>query len=225
MAKNELSNLMSFFDSHVQKRYERGDVVIYANEEPSGVYFVKEGYVKMSTISKEGTELTLNIFKPGSYFPLMWAIGGMDNEYDYGTLTHSSLIKVSKDELIAFIEDKPEVLMDLSRRTVIGLGGLVQRMRNLLYGNARERVVSSLVISAKRFGEKQKNGEVVIKLPLSHQDVGDLSSLTRETTSIEMKKLNNEGIISYKRRYVVILDMGRLEKELEFTIFNETAVT
>jgi hypothetical protein len=39
-----------------------------------------------------------------------------------------------------------------------------------------------------------------------------MAGLTRETTSLEMKKLDKEKFICYKRKYISVFDIANLEE-------------
>jgi len=201
-----------FFGVYESTNFGRDELIVRAEEEIDHVYYLKEGYVRLYAMNEDGQELTLNIFKPGSYFPMTWAIGERMNSYYYEAMTDVEVVRAPKDEVIKFIRSDNEVLYDLTDRIVRGLGGLTERMEGLFFGNSKSQVASSLVMAAERFGKKGKKGEVEITLSLSHQDVASLSGLTRETTSIVMKRFQRAGLISYKRRFVVVLDMVGLEK-------------
>jgi CRP/FNR family transcriptional regulator len=83
-------------------------------------------------------------------------------------------------------------------------------MESLLLGNAKEKVAATLFILTKRFGEKNGGESIVIKLPVTHQAIASLAGLSRETTSLEMKKLEREGVIARQNRHVIVHKLGRL---------------
>jgi len=201
-----------FFEAYESTSFDRDELIVRAEDEINHVYYLREGYVRLYAMSEDGRELTLNIFKPGSYFPMTWAIGELINNYYYEAMTDAKVIMAPKDEVVKFIKGDEDVLYELTSRIVRGLGGLAERMEGLFFGNSNSQVASSLMMAAKRFGEKDEKQAMVIGLSLSHQDIASLAGLTRETTSIVMKKFQRAGLISYKRRYVVILDMVGLEK-------------
>ena len=80
----ETDKLVDFFRKYKKIPYKKGDVIIRGNDQPSGVYFVKSGYIKMSSLLEDGSEIGVNIFKPSSFFPMIWALGNIENSYFYG---------------------------------------------------------------------------------------------------------------------------------------------
>jgi CRP-like cAMP-binding protein len=50
-------------------------------------------------------------------------------------------------------------------------------------------------------------------VPLTQQDLADLSGMTRATAAVELKRLKNEGCINYDKSSLVI-NLHRLEELL-----------
>lgn len=144
---------------------------------------------------------------------MMWAIGDTQNTYYFEALTKLELWRSPKEELINFIREEPEVLFEFTRRILIGLDGLLGVIESLLFGNSYNKVATALLTSAKRFGKKQANGEIVIELPLTHHLIASLAGLTRETTSLVMKEFEVGGILSPDRPFITVRNMEKLEKE------------
>lgn len=183
-----------------------------SEDDPPGVYYLEKGYVRVYSISEEGKEFTLNIFKPQSYFPAMWALGDIPNYYYHDALTSVEVRLAPKEEVIAFVKSNPDELWDLTKRLLSGLNGLLTRMEYLLSSDACHKVASVILMSAKRFGRKERSG-VLIELPLTHQDVASLAGVTRETASVEIGKLSKKGIVEKKNGFMFVADMRKLVKE------------
>ena len=70
-----------------------------------------------------------------------------------------------------------------------------------------------LLLSASRFGSKNKSGEIEIQLTFTHQEIANLAGLTREATSLEMEKLKKKGLVVSKDRHLIIKDPKKLREE------------
>lgn len=205
-----LEQLSRFFLRFRPVHYKKGEMVLRPEEDLSGVFYLSLGYVRSYSVSEEGKEFTLNIFKPGSYFPASWFLAGVKNLYFFEAMTDVEIRKAPVDKTLSFIKENPDILFDLTKRVLIGMSGLLIRMEHLLSKKASSKVASALYLCARRFG-KMDTGGLVIDLPLTHQDIADLAALTRETTSLEMKKLERKGLITKKKHLLVIKDMKKLK--------------
>jgi CRP/FNR family transcriptional regulator len=203
--------LETFSSKYKDLYYRKGDIVIRGDDEPTGVYMLKSGNVKMSFINEDGEELAVNLFKPGTFFPMSWAIGDVGNNYYYQTLTASNVVRVPKEEFVDFLRKNPEVLFDLTRRILVGLDGLLFNVRHLLGSNSISKIAVIIFTFAKRFGVKKGN-QIEINLNITHQEIAHFAGVSRETATIAINKLEKEGVIAQKQRRLVIKNLDVLEK-------------
>lgn len=201
-----------YFANKKTQKYSKGEIIIRGDDVPSGVYFVESGYVRMSSILSNGCELSVNIFKPGTFFPTIWAIGGVDNTYFFEALTPTVVKKVSKTEFDQFINENPKVMKDLTKRVLIGLDGIVTNFNYIINGNAESKIASVLSTMARRFAEKDNNKNLIIDVPLSHQEIASFAGITRETTSIAMGKLMKDKVVFKSGKHLGIKSLRSLEK-------------
>lgn len=205
-----------FFANYRPIEYRAKETVIHMSDEPTGVYYVRSGFVKMNTILPSGNEMTLNIFKPGSFFPMAWALAKTKNNFHYQTITAVSVYKAPQKEVIRFLKSDREVLFDLTKRVFSGMDGLLGNFANYIFGNSSNRVASALVLCIKRFGEKN-GGKIILNIRLTHQDIANIAGLTRETTSGVMGILKKSHIISKKNGKIIIINPDKLKKLSQVT--------
>jgi CRP-like cAMP-binding protein len=202
-----------FFSKYKKQTFKKGEILIRADDDPAGVFYLKEGFVKKYAISKKGEELAINIFKPVSFFPMPWAMNNAPNVYFYEAMTPLTVWRAPKDEVIAFVKREPDVLYDLLSRVYRGTEGMQQRMLYLMSGNAYERLVTEIVIAAKRFGQNNsENGAISVKT--TEKDLATSAGMTRETVSREMKNLKDSKLVSFAANSLVIHNLAALEDEL-----------
>jgi CRP/FNR family cyclic AMP-dependent transcriptional regulator len=195
------------------KKYKKNQIFLEPGVEPSGVFYLKSGYVRLYLISKDGKELTFNIYKSGMFFPMIWAIADAPNIYFLETLTDVELLKAPKEKVIEFLQDNPEIVFDLTKRILSGLEGLTKLMDVLLSKNAYNQVCAVVLMLAKRFGNHSTENLVVIDVPLTHRIIGTLAGLSREATSRELEKLEKDKIIDQSSHKLVVQNLSRLEEE------------
>lgn len=208
-----IAKLDTFFTQYQKQQYGKGDILIPAAEAPKGIFYLTQGHVRQYSITKDGEELTLNVFKPYAFFPASWALGIYKPAYYFEAMDNVLVYLAPKETVLTFLKTEPDVLLDLVERLYRGLDGIFLRMEQLMSGNAVQRLVTILVIMAKRFGTPAKNA-VTVTLKLTHQDLGALAGLTRETVSREMIHLREKGVIDYSNTIITINNMSSLMQEL-----------
>lgn len=205
--------LTAFFIMHKKQTFRKGGILIRADEDPLGIYFIQEGIVRQYYISKNGEEITLNMFKSFAFFPMSWSISDIHNNYYYEAMTDCVVYKAPKETTLAFMKKEPDVLLDLLRRIYIGIEGLWMHIEYLSGGSAFNKLIATLLILGKRFGKKEKEG-VVIQIKLSEKDLSEYAGMYRETVSRELQKLREQGLVLFYKGSITIPDLNKLESSL-----------
>jgi CRP-like cAMP-binding protein len=204
--------LIEFFKTTKTVKYTKGELIVRGNDEPGGVFFILEGFVKMSSLLEDGTEVAIHIYKPGTFIPMIWALAGIENTYYYRSLTAATLYKAPKEKFLEFLRQNPDVLMDLTSRVLLGLDGVLMNTKHLLYANSTKKVAIIIATLCRRFGVIKENGVIEISLVLTHQELAQFAGVTRETVSLAIEKLKSKGIVSQDKRRFVVKDLKALEE-------------
>ena len=212
METNPFKKLEQFFAQFRLLSYKKGEMILRADDAPQGVYYLKEGYVRVFSVSHTGEDLTLIIFKPQDFFPILWGIVQQQSPYYIEAITSVEVFRAPKEAFIEFLRENPDVLFVVTQRITIRLGGLLKRMEYLVFGNAYTKTASIFLILAERFGEKKGTG-ISIPVPLTHRDIASLVGITRETASWEVKELEKKDLILRHGRVFTVKHVADLTKE------------
>jgi len=218
-----LSKLEQFFKTARLLHYKKRDIIQQAHDTTSSVFYIKSGYLRVYRISEQGEELTVTILKPGDFFPLTYGISMTSNPYYLEAITSLELWKAQQELFLAFVKSNPDVLYDLTSRILIKFDGALSRIEYLIFSNAYIKVATTLLICAKKFGEPIDES-VVVQVPLTHHDIATLVGITRETTSLEIKKLEKKGYLGKKGKLFVIKNIKQLEEEIYLATQEKTPI-
>jgi CRP-like cAMP-binding protein len=208
--------LVNLFHQGTRLTYKKGEFVIRPGESPSGIFYIAHGLVKAYDITKYGEENLLIIRKKGELLGLTWGIkGSQDRSIIYATLAPTELFQISREMFTTFMRETPDAALPLVDMLVEMYRLHSERIINLEYRSVRERLISFLLTTSKRFGKQNGNG-VVLDVPLRHQDIASSISATRETTSRELAILERQGLISRDKQSLITLrDVQKLRDYLE----------
>ncbi len=209
MAQQELDR---FFNQFKLKEYKKKETVLNAGQNPSGVFYIKRGYIRVYRLSEEGEELSLIILKPGDLFPVVWGESNFLENCYFEALTTTAVYMAPRELFMHFAQSNPEIYQELTLLALGRLDGFLARIEYMVFGNAYTKVASTLLVCANRFGDKN-GSDVVLQVPLTHKDIATLVGITRETTCLEMKKLEKKGLISHRGRLLVVKDIAKLSEE------------
>ncbi len=203
--------LKNFFSSSRPSYFKKGEIVLRAGDHSNAAFYLKRGYIKDSANSNDGREFTLFIFKPEDVFSYSWIFNKIHNGHSFRAMTDCSILEKNRESFLLFLEQNPDVQFMIAQNISIRMRGLMQRMEQMAFGSATQKVSSIIHILGERFGNGE-NGKIVIPLRLTQQDIADLAGISRETTSIEINKLVVDGIISRETGYYTILFPNKLLK-------------
>ena len=210
--KREL--LDTFFRSHTRIEYKKGETIIRPEDEPGGVFLIEWGYIKAFSITKYGEQNLLSVRGAGSVFPMIWAFTGEHREITYQAMEPTSLWRASRAEYRDFLDRNPDVMPVILDMAIEAYRLHSERVMTLSYRTTRERIMSFLVSNSKRFGIKDKNGDMTIHVPFRQVDIASSVNATRETTSREINNLKRKGLLSMKDHRIVLHDVEALKAAL-----------
>jgi CRP/FNR family transcriptional regulator len=199
-----------FFAQYPKRTYPKGQIIVFADEDPEHIFYVESGKVRQYDTSYKGDEVVVNVFKPPAFFPMSSALNKTPNNFFYKTEEPTVLHVVPADEAVTFLKANPDVMLDLLSRLYRGMDGLLGRVVHLMSGTAKSRLMYDLIIECRRFGKAQPDGGFVLRA--SEQDIAARSGLTRETVSREMKKLKDKKLVEISKDGIKVIDLAALEK-------------
>jgi CRP-like cAMP-binding protein len=200
------------FSQYPLRSYPKGQILIHAGEDPEHIYYLARGKVRQYDISYRGDEIVVNVFKPGAFFPMSWAITRAPNKYFFDAEMAIEVRAAPADTTLAFLQANPDVMFDLLTRLYRGMDGVLGRMVQLMSGSARSRVLYELLVEARRFGKKTENGSY--RISINESELAAQAGLSRETVSREVQKLSQSGLVKVSSTGIRIRTMAELEERL-----------
>ena len=213
MDSSATSDISGFFSQYPLKAYHKGQILIYARDDPAGIFYLESGRVQKYDIDASGVEVVLNVFRPGVFFPVSWAINQTPNRYFFEALTPIEVRRAPAEDFAAYLKDHPEAAYEMLQQAYRGIENAQQRVILLMSGSTRDRVLFELLIEGKRFGEMRSDGSCVVTMGIA--DLAQRAGLSRETVSRELTKLaDTTNTFSRVGRSFVIHNFQALEATL-----------
>lgn len=212
MNNASIEKLEKFFSQFKSIYYKKGETFLRPGEMPQGINFIKKGYVRLYALSYEGKDLTLVLYKPGEFFPVVWSLTGTRSIYYFEALNSVEIKRTSREEFNEFINENVDVFKEVNDHIIHRFQTALRRMEYLVFGNANSKLASILLICSRDFGTDTSKGKE-IQIPFTHKDIAAILGVTRETVSLELKKFEKMKLIGYNSRHIVIKDEKALEKE------------
>lgn len=205
-----------FFSKYPEIHHARRQMLIYAGEDPPGVFYLVSGQVKQYAINDAGAESIVNMYQEPAVMPISWAINHKPNNYFYECFSDVTARKAPSGDFEEFLRANPDVVYELLGKIYASVDDLHTRMAYMMGETARNRVIMELILECKKYGIKKPDGSYVLKIHES--DIAARTGLSRETISRHMSQISNMGLIQVGRKEIVIRDIQLLEKELDQTL-------
>ena len=205
--------LVSLFRTGTRLTYKKGEFVIHPGEAPPGVFYIESGLVKAYDITKYGEENLLILRKDGEVLALTWAITGEDRHIIYQALAPTITRQISRDVFREYMHTHPDAALSLVDLVTDMYRLHSKRILNLEYRSVRERLISFLLSTAERFGKKSVD-DILIDVPLKHQDIASSINASRETTGRAITQLQQKGLITNRQSRFIIHDIEKLRSYL-----------
>ena len=194
-----------YLTSYPVKKYARGDIILHQDTEPQSAFLIKSGIIKSYNLTAKGEEKPIELSTQHDVFPVGWLFNKIRKaQYYYEAITNAELYCVPKSELITYLRNNSETMLQFLDQQVERATHTQLRLNALEHSKAFDKIVSTLHYFALRFGHHVTRNAIKIPLPLTQQDVANFTGLTRETVSAEFKKLTQQKVLGYREHGYVI---------------------
>lgn len=193
----------------VERSFPRGQIIFLEGERGQGLWFLKEGRVKIFRMSADGREQGLCLMRPGMCCgcPLFY---GDTNPASAQAVDEVALYLIGRDAVLDLVDHCPEVF-----RALFGVFARGERiLSSLVVSLSCSRLVARLAqILLEHAGGQEASipGGPQLSLVLSHQELADLAGTSREVVSRCLERLERGGAIKLGRKRIRILDPEKLD--------------
>lgn len=183
-------------------------------DEADAVYLLAAGRAKVCHLTEDGKQSILAFIDPGELFGELTLIEpGQRDEY-VETIEPSTVVMIPGPELRTLMNEHRDVSLGITKIIGMRRKRIERRLRQLLFLSNRQRVVHLLLELAEQYGVAAGNG-IDLRIRLSHQDMANIIGSTRETVTVVLGRLQEEGLVRVRRRRVTLADAERLARTVD----------
>lgn len=194
-----------FLQQFRTKRFKKGELILNQGDAPSRGFVLKSGVVKVYNLTRQGEEKPIGFDVVDDIFPVAWVFGKVSRaQYYYEAFDACEVYCVPPDHLLNYLQTHSGAMTYAMDRLVQRVMGCQMRINALERSKASCKVVNVIHFLCLRFGEEIREDTVKLTIPLTQQDIANLTGLTRETTGLELKKLSQKDILTCRRRRYIV---------------------
>lgn len=206
------------FSKYPIRNYKKGQLLVFQGEVPRFGYILKSGIIKEYDISKQGNEQTTWLINTYEVFPFPWIIGATTTaSYYYETASDCELYVIEKESYQELLRSNKVFLMNELERQAKKEVSQTRRLAAILNTKAEFKLINTFHYLIESYGRTKKTNSNLVELniPLTHQEIANLTGLTRETVSKELSVMKKKKLIyPQKNRSIYTIDLTKLNKLL-----------
>ena len=190
--------------------FELGERIYTVGDPAEKLYVVAEGKVKIMQHPLGGRDVLLEILTTGEFFGNLTALGAASYSDSAEAQSPCCILCIRSDDFRKILDKYPELALKALEIMAARLNEANMRVMQLSSMPVEKRIAITLHKLAHKLGRK-KDSMLLIDVPLSRDDLAEMTSATPESVSRVMSQLQTSGVIESGRQWVGVVDMDALE--------------
>ncbi len=191
--------------------FTRRSPIYLPADEAASVLLLVSGRAKICSFTEDGKQAILAFIEPGELFGELSVFTGGEREEYAEAIEKSEVMLLPRQDIERLLESHPQVTLGITKLIGLRRKRIERRLKYLLFRSNRDRLVHLLLELAEQYGTATPEG-LWIRIQLSHQDLANIIGSTRETVTLLLGELQNEGLLQVARRKIVIRDLAGLNR-------------
>lgn len=182
---------------------EQGRFFFHQGEDAMTMYIILSGRVKLTQVTQAGEQVIVGYFGAGDGLGIIVALSHTDYPLSAEAVTDCEAISWQREQMEQLMFAYPRLAMNgldmIARRFV----KLQDRYQDIATRRVEQRVARALLRLVRQFGKKVDQG-VLIDMPLSRQDLAEMTGTNVYNVSRILSKWEREEWVCSQRQRVVL---------------------
>jgi CRP/FNR family cyclic AMP-dependent transcriptional regulator len=174
--------------------YPQNGRVFSQGESADAVFYIQEGRIKLTVVSRQGKEAVIAILGARDFFGEGCLAGQLTRMASAVAMSESSILRLEKTALVRVLREEPAFsemfVMHLLSRNIRFEADLVDQ----LFNSSEKRLARVLLLLAN-FGKTGEPQTVITKI--SQETLAEIIGTTRSRVSFFMNRFRKMGFIEY----------------------------
>ena len=200
MQPEELDEILKFA---LDRRVRRGQTIFQRGDEGSSLMAVLRGRVRISSVSGDGKELTLNVINTGEIFGEIALLDGQPRSADAVAIEDTVLLVVERRYFLPFLRHKEDLCLRLLAVLCSRLRRTSTALEEIALFDLPVRLARVLLKLAEDYGRPGSTG-TRIDLKLSQRDLSNLVAASRESVNKLLRTWRENGTVVLEDGFIVL---------------------
>jgi CRP-like cAMP-binding protein len=204
-----------FIDKEPIQKIPAGSFLFQEKEEVENIFLLLSGSVSVGRVHVKGKEFTLKMLS-GEELVIEYQLFTNQPSYHFfaKTYTDCEMLVIKKKQFEEYALSEPLVLGALTNWMSTRYLKSQMKCQDLIMNGKKGGLFSILIRLCNSYGVATENG-ILIDLPLTHQELANLTFGTREVIQRMLKQLREDGIISYDNQRFTVNSLSYLRSEVD----------
>ena len=130
-------------DKMVSKNFDNGNLIFLEESEGENLFFVVEGSVKITRLSKDGREVILAILNAGDFFGEMSLLDGESRSANVIALEKTEVLSLNREHFLEVLHEYPQIAIQLLKEMTSRLRKSDRQIVSLSLSDAEKRIANA----------------------------------------------------------------------------------
>ncbi len=205
----------NLFATATPSRLRADEVLFLAGDVGDGCYRVEDGLLKVTMVSRSGSERILAFLGAGAIVGELSIIDGLPRSASVVAVRDSTLSFLSRAAFEDFARDHPEIYKSLVTLLATRLREADAALAAGSFLPLRGRVACTLLELAQDFGQDVGAGRIVIRQKIGQSDLAAMAGIARENVSRILNDWKRRKLVSRLSGYYCLENKAQLQNEAE----------
>ncbi len=204
-----------FIDKEPIQKLPVGSYLFQEKEEVENIYLLLNGTISIGRVHVKGKEFILKILS-GEEVIIEYELFKQHPTYHFfaKTLSNCDVLIIKRTQFEEYVLNEPSLLASLSNYLCTRYIKSQIKCQDLIMNGKKGGLYSILIRLCNSYGIVTENG-ILIDLPITHQELANLTFGTREVIQRMLKELREIDVISYDHQRFTVKNLAYLKREVD----------
>lgn len=207
--------LQEFIDKETIQKFKAGTILFNEREVVNHIYILLQGSVSLGRVHIKGKEFILKILS-GEELIMEYQLYKQQPKYHYfaKTLTDCEILMIKREDFEQFVLQNMQANQALTAWLSTRYLKAQMKCQDLLMNGKKGGLYSILIRLCNSYGIMTEDG-ILIDIPLTHQELANLTYGTREVVQRMLKELREKDVISYDQQRFKVKNVTYLKETVD----------
>lgn len=203
------TQIRAILDQATSNRFDAGVSVYEETFAADRFFLLLDGTIRAVKTTPDGEQVTMLHIPAGQLFGMAQALGR--DTYPASAIAASEILTLCWPSSLwhRFVADYPGFAVENYKTVGLRVSEMNARVVEMSTQHVHQRIARALLRLVNQSGQRTAEG-IEISFPITRQDVSEMTGTTLHTVSRLLSAWEKDGLVSSKRKKIVVCDPHRL---------------